>query len=214
MANEKNRDELSESIAKLDWTRCSKALAKLGVGADYLLERIIHSGSMVLQRGDAPQVARRDAFAAGVEAHLASLGATDELHAFRDHVRQSKLVESGYRAIQKTLQATTGDIAADHHVWGVLERLHSEILILKRNLFRELRKRKTAVDPVSLHLVGDDGGTFSPDAAASTFISTCVHRPKANTHSGRSRTVIPEHAERPFRAKANTDSGACRTRNG
>jgi hypothetical protein len=42
----------------------------------------------------------------------------------------------------------------------------------------------------------------------------CVHRLKANTCSGRSRTVVPEHAERPFRAKANTDSGACRTRNG
>ena len=32
----------------------------------------------------------------------------------------------------------------------------------------------------------------------------CVFRPKANTRSGRSRTVIPAHAEHPFRAKPNT----------
>lgn len=42
----------------------------------------------------------------------------------------------------------------------------------------------------------------------------CVLRSKPNTYSGRNRTVIPEHAEHPFRTKANTDSGASRTLNG
>ncbi len=36
---------------------------------------------------------------------------------------------------------------------------------------------------------------------------SCVFRTMANTHSGRSRTAIPAHAEHPFRAKPNTDSG-------
>lgn len=166
--HEKNRDALSEGIVRLDWAASSKAVAKLGVGVEYLLERITHSGSMVLQRGNAQ---RRDEFVAGVEAHLTELGATDELTAFRDHVRQCRLIETGYRAIQETLRATTGDIAVDHHSWGVVERLHVELLHLKRSVRRELRKRKI-VDPVSLHLVDDDKSTYAPDAAASNFIGT------------------------------------------
>jgi hypothetical protein len=35
----------------------------------------------------------------------------------------------------------------------------------------------------------------------------CVLRPMPNTRSGRSRTVIPEQAEHPFRAKPNAHSG-------
>ena len=39
----------------------------------------------------------------------------------------------------------------------------------------------------------------------------CVHRPKPNTHSGGSRTAIPEQAEHPFQAKANTRYGSSGT---
>ncbi|MCY1046886.1 hypothetical protein OV208_36615 [Corallococcus sp. bb12-1] len=199
MAQEKKRDALSEAIAKLDWHGCSATLATLNAGVDYLLERIIHSGSMILQRGDDRLRQRRDTFASGVEAHLTTLGATDELQAFIDHVRQCKLAESGYQAIQATLQETTGDIAPDQHAWGTLERLHLELLALKKNLRRELRKRKT-VDPVSLHLVGDDGATYAPDAAAATFISTASAAVKMFAYGnrwfdGEGNIVLPA---RPF----------------
>ena len=44
-------------------------------------------------------------------------------------------------------------------------------------------------------------------------LALCVFRTMANTHSGRSRTVIPAYAEHPVRAKPNTDSGMANTWN-
>ena len=169
-AEDEKRDKLSDAIARLDWDACRVALSELTLDSKELLRRIRFSGCMALQRGNAAQRQRRDSFAASVEELLTELGATEDLNSFRSHCQQSALVERGYQAILETLQDATGDIAADQHVWGVVERLHLELLTLKRRIRSELRRRKT-VEPVSLHIMGDDGTSFHPDAGVSTLVN-------------------------------------------
>jgi hypothetical protein len=169
-------DALTDAILNFDWPNCASTLAArtarmpLADLSEYFVERIRHSGGLLLRRPNPLAEARRARFVREARAWLEQASSTS-LRNFDDHVTGMLIAEQGYHAVLEALEiGPNGSLPAEVHIWALITRCGEERAAIDLQFDESVKRTAGPLDPHSIHITNDNGFTYDPDSVTGALI--------------------------------------------
>jgi len=173
------RNELRKLLAKRDYQRIAETLAQAGQNATEtaaaLVEDVIHSGMLILQRDTPRDRIERDELQKVVHDFVEGHGSPETQASLSVHLSQSSVLDSCFAEIRHVLSSSLiGKRTAAEQAWGAIDRFVEEVRLLQEQMKKSFLEQK-ALGPVffydsrSARLTGPQGQPVNPDAAVASM---------------------------------------------